>query len=215
MGSPAGTCLALLGQRALLGCSGKQETGSRVPVLKQIVRRIRQPIGHRRSHGARNGYLLDEGWTIAIRGWQRDVPDGFHGLTPPVVNVFEPGGVGDRMEYPQKGGAALVGEPRHEAATELLVSGQGLRHEPRDPTTAKPGRGRLCHSDQSSQVAGHGARTMPRGRVDSEVSTPVPFRDLSSGFAGGSSLVVTTSGCCLVASAPGGPVQQPGRGDGW
>ena len=40
------------------------------------------------------------------------------------------------------------------------------------------------------------------------------FRDPSSGFDGGSSSVVAASGCCLVAPAPIGPVQQPGRGHG-
>jgi hypothetical protein len=48
------------------------------------------------------GYLLDEGWTIALPGWQWNVPDGFIGLTPPVVNV-EPGWmrVDLRFEAPQ------------------------------------------------------------------------------------------------------------------
>jgi Alpha/beta hydrolase domain len=34
-----------------------------------------------------NGYLLNEGWTVALAGWQWDVPDGFIGLTPPFVDV--------------------------------------------------------------------------------------------------------------------------------
>jgi hypothetical protein len=37
-----------------------------------------------------DGYLLDQGWTVAIPGWQWDVPEGFVGLTPPVLDV-EPG----------------------------------------------------------------------------------------------------------------------------
>jgi hypothetical protein len=37
-----------------------------------------------------DGYLLEEGWTVALAGWQWNVPDGFLGLTPPVVRV-EPG----------------------------------------------------------------------------------------------------------------------------
>ena len=36
------------------------------------------------------GYLLDEGWTVALPGWQWNVPDGLLGLTAPVVTV-EPG----------------------------------------------------------------------------------------------------------------------------
>ena len=34
-----------------------------------------------------SGYLLDEGWTVALTGWQWDVPEGFIGLTPPFVDV--------------------------------------------------------------------------------------------------------------------------------
>jgi alpha/beta hydrolase family protein len=37
-----------------------------------------------------DGYLLDEGWMVALPGWQWDVPDGFLGLTSPVVDV-DPG----------------------------------------------------------------------------------------------------------------------------
>jgi hypothetical protein len=37
-----------------------------------------------------DAYLMDEGWTVAFPGWQWDVPDGFLGLIPPVVDV-EPG----------------------------------------------------------------------------------------------------------------------------
>jgi Alpha/beta hydrolase domain len=37
-----------------------------------------------------DGYLLDHGWTIAVPGWQWDVPNGFVGLRPPVLDV-EPG----------------------------------------------------------------------------------------------------------------------------
>jgi hypothetical protein len=44
--------------------------------------------GEAMDHG--DGYLLDEGWTVALPGWQWNVPDGFLGLTPPVVTV-EPG----------------------------------------------------------------------------------------------------------------------------
>ena len=34
-----------------------------------------------------SGYLLNEGWTVALAGWQWDVPEGFIGLTPPFVDV--------------------------------------------------------------------------------------------------------------------------------
>ena len=44
--------------------------------------------GEAMDHG--DGYLLNEGWTVALPGWQWNVPDGFLGLTPPVVTV-EPG----------------------------------------------------------------------------------------------------------------------------
>jgi hypothetical protein len=47
------------------------------------------------------------------------------------------------------------------------------------------------------------------------VSTPVWFRGLSSRFVGRPWSVVAAAGCCLVASAPDGPVQQSGRGRGW
>lgn len=43
----------------------------------------------------------------------------------------------------------------------------------------------------------------PKETVEKEaINTPVRFRDLSSGFVGGSSLVMAVPGCCLVASAP-------------
>ncbi len=45
-------------------------------------------------------------------------------------------------------------------------------------------------------------------------STPVRFRDLPSRFVEGPPLIVTATSCCLVASAPAGPVQQSGRGHG-
>lgn len=40
--------------------------------------------------GSGDGYLLDQGWTIAIPGWQWDVPAGFVGLRAPVLEV-DPG----------------------------------------------------------------------------------------------------------------------------
>lgn len=60
-----------------------------------------------------------------------------------------------------------------------------------------------------------GSRTRGQGWTTGPSSTPVRFRDLSSGFAGGSSSVVAASGCCLVAPTPVGPVQQSGHGHGW
>jgi hypothetical protein len=49
------------------------------------------------------------------------------------------------------------------------------------------------------------------GQLFGTSNTPVRFRDLSSGLVGGPSSVVAASGCCLVVSAPGGPVQQLGH----
>lgn len=34
-----------------------------------------------------DGYLLEEGWTIVLPGWQWDVPDGFLSLDPPVADT--------------------------------------------------------------------------------------------------------------------------------
>ena len=48
------------------------------------------PAGTATPMDVGDGYLLDEGWTVALPGWQWDVPDGLVGLTPPVVDV-EPG----------------------------------------------------------------------------------------------------------------------------
>jgi Alpha/beta hydrolase domain len=48
------------------------------------------PAGKSALPSVGDGYLLDQGWTIALPGWQWDVPDAFVGLQPPVLDV-EPG----------------------------------------------------------------------------------------------------------------------------
>jgi hypothetical protein len=48
------------------------------------------PGGTAAPLSAGDGYLLDQGWTIAFPGWQWDVPTGLVGLSPPVLEV-EPG----------------------------------------------------------------------------------------------------------------------------
>jgi hypothetical protein len=50
------------------------------------------PTGVRTQADVGDGYLLDHGWTVAVPGWQWDVPRaaGFDGLDAPVANV-EPG----------------------------------------------------------------------------------------------------------------------------
>jgi hypothetical protein len=48
------------------------------------------PAGTTAPMSAGDGYLLEQGWTIAFPGWQWDVPTGFVGFSAPVLKV-EPG----------------------------------------------------------------------------------------------------------------------------
>lgn len=106
---------------------------------------------------------------------------------------------------------------RRRAAAHRSRPRRSQRHRPpttpndrgRPPAPSRPGCG--PPGVPSAPVAvgpGCGRPGVPSGCG----CTPVRVRDLSSGFAGGPSSAVAAPGCCLVASAPGGPVRRPGHG---
>lgn len=86
--------------------------------------------------------------------------------------------------------------------------------QPRPPNFGQP-RQAAAKEDVRVGAGRDATDSRAKGSPRAATSTPVRFRDLSSGFAGGSSSVVAASGCCLVAPTPGGPVQQSGHGHGW